>query len=257
MYGAIWCSTLGRSKEHQRNLNRAWKRIAIRVISAYKTVALDAALLLARLPPLILLANARRRIYDKSSRSRRRKQLTAQRTRAIRTEEMFMLREEWLDHLSRRGNWGRMTIEAVMPEFDCWLDRNHGRVSFHLTQLLTSHGCFSAFLYKIRKLDNPRCISCGGVTSDTADHTWRICFRWEINRRELVEIIGLGLSLRGIVHAMLRGERDWNAVSSFANNVMCIKEEEERAREGILPDPHLTFPPDTQEELAQLDNEID
>lgn len=235
MYGApVWCKALSKTKERQRALNQAWKRVAIRVISAYRTVSLDAALLLARIPPLVLLAEMRSRTYARTVELRRgRQQPTKRQIRIIREEETASLREEWMNSLLQRGNWGRVTLEAIVPEFELWLNRGHGRTSFHLTQLLTGHGCFSAYLHKIGKIGNPRCASCRSSAIDTADHTWRTCTRWEVNRRELTNVIGSDLSLPGIVSAMLKGDKCWDAASSFANIVMRIKEEEERIREGI------------------------
>lgn len=64
MYGAsVWCEVFSKKKEARTVLNRVWRSILIRVIAAYRTVSLDASLLLARMPPLHLIAKARTYIY--------------------------------------------------------------------------------------------------------------------------------------------------------------------------------------------------
>lgn len=63
LYGApIWSEELQRSGSSMRALNRVMRTLALRAISAYRSVSLDAALLLARIPPLYLLAKERKRV---------------------------------------------------------------------------------------------------------------------------------------------------------------------------------------------------
>lgn len=59
----VWASVLSSSPERViRPLRRIQRTIAIRVISAYRTVSFDAATLLARMPPWTLEASLRRRV---------------------------------------------------------------------------------------------------------------------------------------------------------------------------------------------------
>ncbi|KMQ90527.1 reverse transcriptase [Lasius niger] len=64
LYGApVWSDALVASKSAQRAFNRIQRVLTIRVISAYRTLSLEAASLLARFPPLYLTAQHWRRVY--------------------------------------------------------------------------------------------------------------------------------------------------------------------------------------------------
>ncbi|KAJ8706394.1 hypothetical protein PYW08_011020 [Mythimna loreyi] len=59
---------------------------------------------------------------------------------------------------------------------------------------------------------------------------WRCA--WEEHRRVLVGVIGGGdLSRRALVQAMVRSEEEWQAVASFCEAIMLVKEEADRIRQ--------------------------
>ncbi|XP_046832403.1 uncharacterized protein LOC124430199 [Vespa crabro] len=119
---------------------------------------------------------------------------------------------------------------AAIPE---WLAQWIGRpffigTTFHNTQLMTSHGCFSAYLYKIKKIPSPRCFHCGG-SEDTAEHTLVDCPAWTDARNELINAMGVGqLTLPVIVRVSLTVPGGWAAFRTFAGRVMRAKEDAER-----------------------------
>lgn len=64
LYGApVWYSYLNRNKKNISKMNQSIRSVANRICCAYRTVSLDAASLLARMPPVILLVGCRKRIY--------------------------------------------------------------------------------------------------------------------------------------------------------------------------------------------------
>ena len=65
------------------------------------------------------------------------------------------------------------------------------------------------------------------------EHTVEVCPAWAEHRRVLVEAIGSGggLSRPALVQAMVRSEREWEAVASFCEAVMLAKEVAGRMRE--------------------------
>lgn len=66
LYGApIWSEELDASRDALRDLDQVMRVMAIRVIAGYSTVSLDAAGVLGRIPPLRLLAGARKRTYER------------------------------------------------------------------------------------------------------------------------------------------------------------------------------------------------
>lgn len=66
MYGApVWAEEINTKKETLKILRYMQKRIALKIISAYRTVSYDAATIIARMPPFHLTAMMRRRMYQR------------------------------------------------------------------------------------------------------------------------------------------------------------------------------------------------
>ncbi|CAH0683053.1 unnamed protein product [Spodoptera exigua] len=116
--------------------------------------------------------------------------------------------------------------------FEEWLKRRHGVLIFHLTQVLTGHISFCRFLFRIQRAETTKCRHCEDHLEDTVEHMVLVCPAWAVLRRVLVEVIGVGdLPRPALVEAMVRTERNWEAVSSSCEAVMLSKEEAERGRE--------------------------
>lgn len=140
-----------------------------------------------------------------------------------------MLRRQWQIYLQRDDVARRRTCRAILPVMDHWLDRKHGEISFHVTQILTNHGCFYEYLYRIGKAESAICPFCERE-EDTAEHTLERCEEWRGEREFLTSIIGNDLSLTSVVRRILHSEEGWQALVSFAERVMMTKEEDGRAR---------------------------
>lgn len=181
-----------------------------------------------------MAANARARAYLKIAELRKRNELTKRSLKEVRAEVEELLREEWRSYLERRDVAGKRTVEAILPHFDEWMERSHGVVHFRLTQVLSGHGCFASYLYRIGRLDSPRCLECRELVDDTPEHALQECSRWSVLREELKQKIGDDLALPTMVGAMLSSRDKWEAVSIFTGAVMTTKEEEERLRQGVV-----------------------
>lgn len=95
--------------------------------------------------------------------------------------------------------------------------------------MLTGHGSFGSYLYRIEKWDTDRCPHCEEGCADTADHTISVCSAWSLEREDLMNQLGLDLSLKGkIVEEILKSRDKWKA---FSDRVMLRKEMYERDRE--------------------------
>ncbi|CAK1579775.1 unnamed protein product [Parnassius mnemosyne] len=127
---------------------------------------------------------------------------------------------------------GHATIAAIRPLFEEWLERRHGVLTFRLTQVLTGHGVFGRFLYRIGREETAGCSHCEDRPEDTVEHTVEVCPAWAEHRRVLVAAIGGGdLSRPALVEAMVRSETEWDAVTTFCEAVMLAKEVVEREKE--------------------------
>ena len=110
-----------------------------------------------------------------------------------------------------------------------WLDRQHGGLSFHLTQMLTGHGVFGTFLKRIKKMEDATCwYGCECV--DDPEHTLSFCEHWHEERSELAET----LEIEGVIdpeicmREAMTSKLKWEALERFCGIVMKTKEADER-----------------------------
>jgi hypothetical protein len=123
--------------------------------------------------------------------------------------------------------------EAMKHVLKNWYTRIHGRMTFHATQMLSGHGCFNEYLYRLaRKLPNSKCSFCEDP-SDTADHTLFHCAAWERDRDCLFNALGRCDSLRDVLEAILSSRDKWTALITFCTDVMSQKEEKDRQRQRL------------------------
>lgn len=232
LYGApVWSDKLSSVRRRSAKLNAAQRRIAIRVARGYRTISFDAATVLARQPPFDILAEMDAKVYH----------TLRQRNGAVADQELATLRErahkeaimKWYGRLNEPQSTRQRVVAAILPSFDAWLKRE-GRVTFHLTQVLTGHGCFGEYLNRIGREQTPQCHHCG-FGLDSAQHTLESCPSWHSERQALVQTIGSDLSLPAVIAAMLDRRDAWNAVVTFCETVMVQKETSERDRERADP----------------------
>ncbi|KMQ84870.1 reverse transcriptase, partial [Lasius niger] len=137
LYGApVWADELKRN-QLLTSLNRLERSVAQRVISGYKTVSANAAFLLARMPPLRFLAPARKKMYDRVKRFKIDGDYTKGRRNEVREEELARMYKEWRTYLEKPNRPGEFTKMAIVPWLEAWMEREHGSMAFHLTQLMT------------------------------------------------------------------------------------------------------------------------
>ncbi|VVC46488.1 Endonuclease/exonuclease/phosphatase,Reverse transcriptase domain [Cinara cedri] len=204
-------------------IQRPQRTVALRVATAYRTVSTPAVLVIAGMIPVHLLAEERRRRH-----SRRGEPRSSERDEEDREEVFRRWQEEW--SRSEKGTWTRRLIGDVRP----WVRRAWGQVDFHLTQLLSGHGCFGHYLARIGKAADASCADCQAAVDD-AEHAFFQCGRWWQARRRLEMEIGADLVPETLVGAMLASRRAWEAVQAFANHVMAAREEDERRRQRERP----------------------
>lgn len=237
LYGApIWANRL--SENNKSLLRRPQRLIALRIIRAYNTVSHAASCLLACTPPweLDAVIHAERHQRKMEARARGENWNLEEIKRAQQLAEE-QLKERWMCSL-RMSQYGTRTIEAILPIFENWIDRKHGTMTYRLTQIMTGHGCFGHYLYKINREPNPGCHECGDA-DDTVEHTVEICTKWDSDRQILLQYIGDGtLSLKRIVPLMVSSDRIWKMFASFCDNIIKQKESAEREREED-PNAHL------------------
>ncbi|XP_039761445.1 uncharacterized protein LOC120634735 [Pararge aegeria] len=140
----------------------------------------------------------------------------------------------WRVRLEQERNARQRAVGAILPNFEAWLARSRGNVTFRLTQVLTGHGCFGEYLCRIGREATPRCHHCG-ENQDTAQHTLAECSAWNPERVALVSHVGSDLFPSAVVAAMLAEDEAWIAMVTFCEIVMAKKEAAERDRERADP----------------------
>lgn len=194
---------------------------AIRTIRAYRTVSLEAAQVLAGMLPVDLLSRERRTCYLELrgvvASQALRKELKA----TARADSNLKWQEQW--DTSEKGRW----THGLIPNIARWCDREFGDCTYQLTQILTGHGSFGAYLHRIGRAASPGCVYCDADLDD-ASHTLLDCPRWDEERAALAGAMGEhALTPGGIVASIIRDREGWDAMETFAAAVMSQKEADE------------------------------
>ncbi|KAI5722031.1 hypothetical protein M8J76_002642 [Diaphorina citri] len=180
------------------------------VTQAYRTVSTEAATVIPRVIPIDLQIEERAASYGKSKEERG----------AIREQTLTKWQERW--EQGQKGAWTRELIRDVIP----WYNRRFGEVDFWLTQVLSGHGCFEAFVHKIGKKASPTCRFCDMI--DNAEHTLFVCPRWGQQRERTNNLVGRRLTKENLIECMLFSERNWKEVKKLTGEIMREKAEIER-----------------------------
>ncbi|XP_046481057.1 uncharacterized protein [Neodiprion pinetum] len=224
LYAAPICEGALGVKRNEARLEAVARTCALRVITAYRTVSTEVAMVLAGMVPLRLMAEERGRIAARGAEGTGR---SGPAGAAIRREERMTTIERW-DARWRDGEKGGWTRQAI-PTLGPWLDRRHGHLNYHLTQGLTGHGCFGSYLKRIGKEEDARCHHCTAECDDP-EHTWFRCPAWEAQRNDMREIVGRVGNICEMARAMLQSHAKWEAAARYITNVLREKEAAERAR---------------------------
>lgn len=112
LYGApIWCDTLLKSRMSLRRFRASQRSMAKRVCSAYRTISYTAATLLARTPPLELLAIERKNVYRRILEAGGRIAILPEELNRIRLEGKRETATEWERQLRDDRAPGKRTLK--------------------------------------------------------------------------------------------------------------------------------------------------
>ena len=220
-YGiSIWADAL-ETQESWRKAGPVYRLSALRVASAFCTISEEAVCVISGTLPLRVLAEERRALYH------RKRSIITLSADELRTEErrnsITRWQQQW--NAAEKGRW----THRLIPTIDVWLNRNHGEVNYYLTQMLSGHGCFRAYLHRFKHDDSPECPACPCVAEDV-EHVFFVCPRFHPQRKELERILNQKIQPETLVGAMLSSEAAWNAINMFATEVLTDLRSIERRR---------------------------
>ena len=85
------------------------------------------------------------------------------------------LLDRWRVSLGMRaGAPGLRILEAVLPNWDVWLDGDGPPLTYRVTHVLTGHGCFGEYLHRIGKEATAHSHHCD-ASVDSAQYTLEYC----------------------------------------------------------------------------------
>ncbi|KAL7302690.1 hypothetical protein TKK_0004745 [Trichogramma kaykai] len=215
-YGApIWSHGAG-TLVGMRRAEATHRRACLRVISGRPHLSYDATYVLASIPPLALLADERSRLYRR-------------RHEDARAEERQETLRRWQSRWDRstKGRW----THRLIPNISLWIDRRHGEVDYHLTQLPTGHSYFKHHSQRYDHNTSADCPACPN-TVENAEHIFFHCTRFEEGREKLHHQLQEVSRPENIVQLMLADKKNWLAVATFAKSVITSLRAEEMARRG-------------------------
>ncbi|KAL4083898.1 hypothetical protein QTP88_029214 [Uroleucon formosanum] len=218
LYAApVWAPAL-RFEKNIRTLSSPQRLMAIRVACAYRTVSTNAINVVASMLPLKQMASERCAIYAAKQNG-----LTPPTKRELREQSIREWQKEW--QASDTGTWTKRLIPDLQP----WVTRSFGTLNYHLTQLLTGHGCFGEKLSKFKRRDTSVCYDCREPV-DSAEHAFFDCDRWWKLRRELEVKTNKDFTPETAVKTILESKKNWDKVTGYVVHVLKTREEDERQR---------------------------
>ncbi|KAH8361318.1 hypothetical protein KR084_003797 [Drosophila pseudotakahashii] len=202
LYAAsIWAEAM-KSATYSRQCKAVYRRCALRITSSFCTVSEEAALVIAGTIPIDLLA------------AERRTGSTGSRTQRSNTIEAWQRR--WTN--ADTGRWTHRLIPSLIPEKP--IRERHGQVDYYLTQMISGHGCFKAYLHWFKHEPSPCCDHCGTASIEDAEHALFICPIYARNRAEAESKTERFLTVDNVINCMLENQRNWDAVANMAAGIL-------------------------------------
>jgi len=178
LYGApVWAESVQGVKKSEEALLKAQRIAALRVARCYRTVSDMASLVLAKMPPVSLLALSRKKMVES-----RKSGNVLSKTEA--TKEVIAKWQAVWDSTGKAA-W----TKRLIPDLARWWYRGPNQVSFHMAQALTNHGCFQKYLWEKARAQSPACVHCT-AEEDDAEHTIFSCPFWVDARGDLTRSLG-------------------------------------------------------------------
>lgn len=218
LYGApIWASAMD-CATYKRKMRSIYRLCALRVACAFRTVSDEAVFLVTGMCPVDILAQERRRTY-------------LQKDLYPKSVNRMMASVESIQEWQQRwdsSSKGRWTFRLI-PKIEAWQNRKFGEVDYHLTQFLTGHGCFRAYLFRFGHEVSPDCPVCIGKP-ENVEHVFFQCPRFEENRMAMSSVVGGEVSPENVIPAMMANEESWSNMSEIIATVMTDLRRLERLR---------------------------
>uniref|UniRef100_A0A2M4CKD9 Putative reverse transcriptase n=1 Tax=Anopheles darlingi TaxID=43151 RepID=A0A2M4CKD9_ANODA len=237
----IWGGEAMGKQENRRVLQRVQGPLAPRVVGAFVSMGYWVKVLLANMIPMELLLEEDVRYHS----ARQEVRLAGEQVSpaSLRAQERAVTYAKWQDEWDEMGT-GRSSTSCtrwtyrLIPNVRCWSERRHGEVDFYLSQVLTDHGFFRAYLEQRKFTDSSDCSSCPGVP-ENAQHVFFECPRFQAIREQWLE----DCVPENMVSRMLECSEYWGAVKTAAKLIMrqlqtewCLHQQQDSMRRSLADD---------------------
>ncbi|CAB0041810.1 unnamed protein product [Trichogramma brassicae] len=223
LYGAPIWSSATETQAYWCQAESIHRRACLRIISGRPHLSHEATYVLASIPPLALLADERTRLYHRRHDDAGRDD--------ERQETLRRWQVKW--EQSTKGRW----THRLIPHIKGWVERRHGEMSYHLTQLLTGHGYFKHHSQRYDNNASARCPVCPDAT-ENVEHVFFHCTRFEREREEAQMRLSERIEPENIVRFMLRDLAGCKGTAQLRRDVVNaeLKEIQDHASNCILND---------------------
>lgn len=141
---------------------------------------------------------------------------------AVKAGKTVTWQQKWEEN--EKNLW----LHSLMLNITGWIERPHCSVGYDMTQCLTGHGCFQAFLTRIGKAESVKCYYC--KEQGTAEQTLFKCPGGAEARTQAEQRVGVAITKENMIDLMTRGAEEWEAVEDMTVTNMTQKEQDERMR---------------------------
>lgn len=210
--GPAWVTALG-TKSYLGKLESTYRLMCLRVASAYRTVSGDAVCVLAGMMPIGIIIREDAECFEMRGVREARK--------STRVASMVKWQREW--DSSPKGRW----TYRLLPVISGWVDRRHGELTFHLTQVLSGHGCFRQYLHRFGHAASPACPECVDK-EESAEHVLFECPRFVEARSGMMAASGSDTTPDNLGRRMCQDAGVWRAVSIAASQIVLSLQEKWR-----------------------------
>ncbi|CAB0032724.1 unnamed protein product [Trichogramma brassicae] len=196
LYGAPVWSTAAQKRAYIRQAESAHRRACLRVIGGWPHVSYEATYVLAGIPPLALLADERARLYGRCRED-------------AEDEERLATLSKWQEAWDRstKARW----THRLIPSIRVWIERRHGELNYHLTQLLTGHGFFKHYSRRYDQNQSAQCPVCPS-SIENAEPVSSHCPRFSEERERLHSLLHEVMTPENTTRLILANEPNWLAV---------------------------------------------
>lgn len=185
LYAApAWAEQATQYKRNTAAMTRVQRLAALRIIRGYRTVSWEAAMVLAgtlRADQLAVERAQQMRLRRKNPAP----EIMTERKEAIKNATMATWQDRWSADTGTAA-W----TKRLLPNIKSWLKGARKLImSYHLTQALSGHGCFRAYLHKRARASTPFCLWCP-EEEDDVEHTIIKCTKYTAERAALASRLG-------------------------------------------------------------------